>query len=334
MLLAHGVTPLVWDVDAGRREFVAERLARASQRAREALACEVVVTVTPGADVLYSEDSLEAGQHVSLMGADGPGKAEVAIEELRRAHVFCDDWDQAEPRRRVGGGRGGRCRHARNRHRARRRPGRRRRRPSERGRHARLVRLDRARDPRSRDRQGRPTEGGRVGPADARAVTPKVTRKRPHSSGMLSSWKSIAYFTLSSSILDGPAAIAPPASTSSSKNLSKPAGAMISRIRHSSSPAFQNVCHCPRGLWQTGRLDWPRRHRPLTKRPSGPRARSCTRPRGCGDGAAQRDDRAASGARRERSRPPCPLRNDEANADAAEQSAFHAGWADDLQHAW
>jgi ornithine cyclodeaminase/alanine dehydrogenase-like protein (mu-crystallin family) len=29
------------------------------------------------------------------MGADGPGKAEVAIEELRRAHVFCDDWDQA-----------------------------------------------------------------------------------------------------------------------------------------------------------------------------------------------------------------------------------------------
>ena len=51
--------------------------------------------MTPGADVLYSEDSLEAGQHVSLMGADGPGKAEVAIEELRRAHVFCDDWDQA-----------------------------------------------------------------------------------------------------------------------------------------------------------------------------------------------------------------------------------------------
>jgi ornithine cyclodeaminase/alanine dehydrogenase-like protein (mu-crystallin family) len=29
------------------------------------------------------------------MGADGPGKAEVAIEELRRAHLFCDDWEQA-----------------------------------------------------------------------------------------------------------------------------------------------------------------------------------------------------------------------------------------------
>jgi ornithine cyclodeaminase/alanine dehydrogenase-like protein (mu-crystallin family) len=96
MLVAHGVTPVVWDVDAGRREFVAERLgARAASSPAEALACEVVVTVTPGAEVLYSEGSLEAGQHVSLMGADGPGKAEVAIEELRRAHVFCDDWEQS-----------------------------------------------------------------------------------------------------------------------------------------------------------------------------------------------------------------------------------------------
>ena len=51
--------------------------------------------MTPGAEVLYPEGSLEPGQHVSLMGADGPGKAEVAIEELRRAHLFCDDWEQA-----------------------------------------------------------------------------------------------------------------------------------------------------------------------------------------------------------------------------------------------
>ena len=53
------------------------------------------VTVTPGAAVLYPEGSLEPGQHVSLMGADGPGKAEVAIAELSRTHLFCDDWEQA-----------------------------------------------------------------------------------------------------------------------------------------------------------------------------------------------------------------------------------------------
>jgi alanine dehydrogenase len=96
MLVAHGVVPLVWDVDEGRRRFVAGRIgAREAGSAEEALSCEVVVTVTPGASVLYPAGSLEVGQHVSLMGADGPGKAEVAVEEIRRAHVFCDDWDQA-----------------------------------------------------------------------------------------------------------------------------------------------------------------------------------------------------------------------------------------------
>ena len=96
MLVAHGVTPLVWDVDEARRRLVAERVGtRAASNAGEALACEVVVTVTPGAEVLYPEGSLAPGQHVSLMGADGPGKAEVALAELRRAHLFCDDWEQA-----------------------------------------------------------------------------------------------------------------------------------------------------------------------------------------------------------------------------------------------
>jgi alanine dehydrogenase len=96
MLVAHDIVPLVWDVDEARRRFVAERLgAREATSAAEALTCEVVITVTPGASVLYPDGSLGAGQHVSLMGADGPGKAEVAVSEIRRAHVFCDDWEQA-----------------------------------------------------------------------------------------------------------------------------------------------------------------------------------------------------------------------------------------------
>jgi alanine dehydrogenase len=96
MLVAHGATPLVWDVDETRRRAVAERLgARVAAGAAEALACDVVITVTPGAEVLYPKGSLQPGQHVSLMGADGPGKAEVAIDELRRSHLFCDDWEQA-----------------------------------------------------------------------------------------------------------------------------------------------------------------------------------------------------------------------------------------------
>ena len=29
------------------------------------------------------------------MGADGPGKAEIAVAEIARSRVFCDDWEQA-----------------------------------------------------------------------------------------------------------------------------------------------------------------------------------------------------------------------------------------------
>ena len=96
MLVAHGATPLVWDVDEERLHAVAERFGvEPAASARQALGCDVVITVTPGREILYEKGSLEPGQHVSLLGADGPGKAEVAVEELRRAHLFCDDWEQA-----------------------------------------------------------------------------------------------------------------------------------------------------------------------------------------------------------------------------------------------
>ena len=96
MLLAHGRLPLVWDLDPGRRELVATELdARSADSLEAALACDAVITVTPGHDVLFPSGSLRPGQHVSLMGADGPGKAEAALEELGRARLFCDDWEQA-----------------------------------------------------------------------------------------------------------------------------------------------------------------------------------------------------------------------------------------------
>jgi ornithine cyclodeaminase/alanine dehydrogenase-like protein (mu-crystallin family) len=95
MLVAHGRTPLVWDADATRRIVGAQLGGRVAASLDEALRSDVVITVTPGSSVLYPEGSLRAGQHVSLMGADGPGKAEVAPAELGRARLFCDDWEQA-----------------------------------------------------------------------------------------------------------------------------------------------------------------------------------------------------------------------------------------------
>jgi len=96
MLVAHGRTPLVWDTDEQRRRLVAEELgATVAGSLEEALGCDVVVTVTPGRDILFEAGSLRPGQHVSLMGADGPGKAEIAAAELGRTRLFCDDWEQA-----------------------------------------------------------------------------------------------------------------------------------------------------------------------------------------------------------------------------------------------
>jgi alanine dehydrogenase len=96
MLVELGRSLRVWDVDPERREMVAEQLgAEVAASAEAALASDVVATVTPGHEVLYHGGSLRPGQHVSLMGADGPGKAEVALEELARARLYCDDWEQA-----------------------------------------------------------------------------------------------------------------------------------------------------------------------------------------------------------------------------------------------
>ncbi|HEY8726505.1 MAG TPA: ornithine cyclodeaminase family protein [Gaiellaceae bacterium] len=93
--IALGRRVQLWDLDRTRAELVAERLgAEVAPGRDEALAADLLVTVTPGKNILLEEGSLRPGQHASLMGADGPGKAEIAVEELARVHVFCDDWEQ------------------------------------------------------------------------------------------------------------------------------------------------------------------------------------------------------------------------------------------------
>ena len=94
-LRARGRDLALWDVDEQRAQEVAERLGARAVSREEALAADVVVTVTPGKETLLGEGALRPGQHASLMGADGPGKQEIAVEELARVRVFCDDWEQA-----------------------------------------------------------------------------------------------------------------------------------------------------------------------------------------------------------------------------------------------
>jgi alanine dehydrogenase len=94
---ARGRDVALYDVDPQRVKEAAAELGATVASREEALVADLLVTMTPGHEILLPEGSLQPGQHVSLMGADGPGKAEIAVEELLRAHIFADDWEQPEP---------------------------------------------------------------------------------------------------------------------------------------------------------------------------------------------------------------------------------------------
>ena len=93
--VARGRRVLLHDVDAERAREAAAQFGAEVVSREEALAADVVVTVTPGREIVFPEGSLRTGQHVSLMGADGPGKTEIAVEEMARVRMFSDDWEQA-----------------------------------------------------------------------------------------------------------------------------------------------------------------------------------------------------------------------------------------------
>jgi len=94
--LARGRGVSLWDVDLARAQAAAEELgADVASSLEDALAADLLVTVTPGHEPLLRDDTLSPGQHVSLMGADGPGKAEATDGALQRARLFADEWEQA-----------------------------------------------------------------------------------------------------------------------------------------------------------------------------------------------------------------------------------------------
>jgi ornithine cyclodeaminase/alanine dehydrogenase-like protein (mu-crystallin family) len=81
------------------RPQTAQRLAdelgwRAGTRA-EALACDVVCCVTPGAQIVIDAGDLRPGVHLNMLGADAADKAEATVGAVASCLLFCDEWEQA-----------------------------------------------------------------------------------------------------------------------------------------------------------------------------------------------------------------------------------------------
>ncbi len=60
-----------------------------------ALAADVVCCVTPGAQIVIEAGNLRPGQHLNMLGADGPGKSEASVDAVAACALFCDEWEQA-----------------------------------------------------------------------------------------------------------------------------------------------------------------------------------------------------------------------------------------------
>ena len=83
------------DRRAESAEALAEELGWRAGTREEAVAQDVVVTVTPGERPVVHREELRAGQHLAALGADAHGKAELELEAIEACRLFCDEWDQA-----------------------------------------------------------------------------------------------------------------------------------------------------------------------------------------------------------------------------------------------
>ena len=80
--------------DEAARALAGELGWEAGSRER-ALAADVVCCVTPGAQIVVEAEDLRPGQHLNMLGADGPGKSEASVDAVTACALFCDEWEQA-----------------------------------------------------------------------------------------------------------------------------------------------------------------------------------------------------------------------------------------------
>jgi ornithine cyclodeaminase/alanine dehydrogenase-like protein (mu-crystallin family) len=86
---------IAYDPDEAAAARVAGDLGWRTGSRAQALACDVVCCVTPGAEAVIEAGDLRPGLHLNMLGADGPGKAEATPGAVASCALFCDEWEQA-----------------------------------------------------------------------------------------------------------------------------------------------------------------------------------------------------------------------------------------------
>ncbi|MGO9885257.1 MAG: ornithine cyclodeaminase family protein [Solirubrobacteraceae bacterium] len=95
-LAAAGYGPGVCsDPVAAAADALAQELGWQAGTREQAVRCEVVCCVTPGAEIVVDVGDLRPGVHLNMLGADGPGKAEATVGAVASCALFCDEWEQA-----------------------------------------------------------------------------------------------------------------------------------------------------------------------------------------------------------------------------------------------
>ncbi|HYZ80144.1 MAG TPA: ornithine cyclodeaminase family protein [Solirubrobacteraceae bacterium] len=84
-----------FDLDAEAAGSLAGELGWEVGSREDALACDVVTCVTSGDSPVVTAADLHPRLHLSMLGADGPGKAEAEVQAVVRCRLFCDEWEQA-----------------------------------------------------------------------------------------------------------------------------------------------------------------------------------------------------------------------------------------------
>jgi alanine dehydrogenase len=84
-----------YDPDPEKAGRLAGELGWEAGGREDAMACDIVTCVTPGYEPVVLEEDIRPGLHLSMLGADGPGKAEATPDAVAACEVFCDEWTQA-----------------------------------------------------------------------------------------------------------------------------------------------------------------------------------------------------------------------------------------------